>query len=93
MDVVEANGPANWLEKLTARADQKRRLEYERWRVRWTSRGNEFERHAATITHISPEIQIQFKEFEVIDHSAWENIRSGIGASKTWFFQLVFRKK
>jgi hypothetical protein len=51
-----------------------------------------FERCASTITHISPDTQIQFKEFNVIDQDAWENIRSGISVGKTWFFQLIFRR-
>ena len=48
---------------------------------------------AATITHISPDIQVQFKKFEILDRSAWENIRSGLSVSKAWFFQLNFRKQ
>jgi Fic family protein len=92
----KADAVSQWARELvgeaTERADQKRRLEYERWRRKTEELRYEFERSASTITHISPSIQIQFKKFEIIDQSAWENIRSGIGASKTWFFQLIFRK-
>ncbi|MGO8748225.1 MAG: Fic family protein [Thermoguttaceae bacterium] len=92
----KADAVSQWARELvgeaTERADQKRRLEYERWRRKMEELRYEFERSASTITHISSDIQIQFKRFEMIDQSAWENIRSGIGVSKTWFFQLIFRK-
>ncbi len=92
----KADAVSQWAHELvgeaTARADQKRRLEYERWRRKMQELQYEFERSASTITHISAETQIQFKNFEMIDQSAWENIRSGIRAGKTWFFQLIFRK-
>ncbi len=92
----KADAVSPWARELVGevaeRADQKRRLEYERWRRKMEELRYEFERSASTITHISSDIQIQFKQFEIIDQSAWENIRSGIGASKTWFFQLIFRK-
>jgi hypothetical protein len=49
-----------------------------------------FEQSAATITHLSPNIQIQFKAFDTIDQITWENIRSGADAAPPWFFQMVF---
>jgi fido (protein-threonine AMPylation protein) len=76
----------------TARATEKRRLEYERWRRKMEELRYEFERSASTITHMSPDIQIQFKMFDIVDQATWENLRSGPGASKTWFFQLIFRR-
>jgi Fic family protein len=92
----KADAQSQWARELvgetTARANQKRRLEYERWRRKMEELRYAFERCASTITHISPDTQIQFKQFEVLDQAAWENIRSGIGAGRTWFFQLIFRR-
>jgi hypothetical protein len=73
-----------------ARASDQRRLAYERWRRKMEELRYAFEQSAATITHISPEIQIQFQAFNTIDQTTWETIRSGTEASPPWFFQLVF---
>ena len=87
---------SQWAQELvgeaTVRASEKRRLEYLRWRREMEALRYEFERCAATITHMSPDTQIQFKTFEILDQATWENIRSGIGTGKTWFFQIIFRR-
>jgi Fic family protein len=88
---------SSWAQELvgeaTARATEKRRIAYFRWSRKMEELRYEFERCAATITHMSPDIQIQVKTFEIFDQSNWENLRSGVGASRTWFFQLLFRRE
>ena len=92
----KADSQSDWARQLvgetTERAIEKRRLQYERWRRKMEELRYAFERSASTITHISPDTQIQFKEFNIIEQDAWENIRSGISVGKTWFFQLMFRR-
>lgn len=91
-----ADETSDWAKRLVgesqARAEQKRRLAYERWRREMEKLRYEFERHAATITHLSSDMQIQFKSYDTLEQSAWEQMRAGSGATKTSFFRLDFRK-
>jgi Fic family protein len=75
------------------RAEQKRRLDYLRWSRKMEEIRFEFERCASKLTHLSPEIEIQVQRYNVIEQDIWENLRSGAGAGKTWFFILHFRRQ
>jgi len=75
------------------RADQKRRLSYLRWSRKMEEIRFEFQRCATKVTHLSPEIEIQVQPYDTIEQSTWENLRSGVGAAKTWFFILHFRRE
>lgn len=74
------------------RAAEKRRLAYLRWSRKMEEVRYEFQRCAAKVTHLSPQIEIQVKPYDLIEQSSWENLRSGVGAAKTWFFILHFRR-
>lgn len=76
----------------SARAAEKRKLAYMRWSRKMEELRYEFERCASTVTHASTEIEVQMYPYDIIDQGAWENIRTGLSASKTWFFRLNFRR-
>jgi len=75
----------------TARVAEKRKSDYLRWSRRMEQLRYAFERCASMITRASTEIDVQFVAYPIIDQSAWENLRAGIGATRTWHFRVVFR--
>jgi len=72
------------------RANERRKATYLRWSRTMESLRNDFQRCAAKVT--SSGIEVQFRAYPIVDEIAWDNIRSGIGASSTWFFTLSFQK-
>jgi hypothetical protein len=52
---------------------------------------DDFQRCAAKIT--ASGFEVQFRAYPIIDELAWDNIRTGIGAQRTWFFTLLFGDK
>lgn len=93
----EADAMGQWAQSVIgetgARAAEKRKLAYIRWSRKMEELRYQFERCAATVTHASTEIEVQLVPYEIIDQAAWENIRAGLSASKTWFFKLTFRRE
>lgn len=77
----------------SARAAERKKLAYLRWSRKMEELRYEFERCASTVTHASTDIEVQVYPYDVIDQSAWENIRSGAPTSMTWFFKLNFRRE
>jgi Fic family protein len=71
------------------RIAEQRKAKYLRWARVMESLRNDFQRCAARITESG--VEVQFREFPMIDEAAWGNIRNGIGASQTWFFSLSFK--
>jgi Fic family protein len=76
-----------------ARATEKRRSAYLRWSRKMEELRYAFERCASLITNASIEMEVQLFAYSIIDQAAWENLRAGIGATKTWLFKLVFRRQ
>lgn len=93
----EAEATSEWAQNLigetSARAAEKRRLAYLRWSRKMEELCYEFEVCASTVTHGSTDIEIQVYPYEIIDQGTWENIRTGLPASKTWFFKINFRRE
>ena len=83
----------DWASKLagetSTRIAEQRRAKYLRWARVMESLRNDFQRCAARMTESG--VEVQFREYPMIDEVSWENIRNGIGASQTWFFSLSFR--
>jgi Fic family protein len=89
----QATELVDWASKIAGetatRIAESRKAKYLRWARVMESLRNDFQRCAARITESG--VEVQFREFPLIDEVAWENIRIGIGASQTWFFNLSFR--
>lgn len=89
----QATELVDWASKIAGetatRIAEQRKAKYLRWARVMESLRNDFQRCAARITESG--VEVQFREFPMIDEVAWENIRNGIGASQTWFFSLSFR--
>lgn len=92
----KADAMSQWAQALvgesSARAVEKRRLAYIRWSRKMEELRYEFEQCTSTINHASTEIEVQFVPYDIIEQPAWENVREGQSASKTWFFKLNFRR-
>jgi hypothetical protein len=70
------------------------RLEYERWRFRALQVRDAFERCATLVSGAGDRsYEVQVLRFDLIDQSAWESLRTGGGAKRTWFFRVWFRHK
>jgi fido (protein-threonine AMPylation protein) len=78
--------------ELTARADEQRKLIYLRWQRKMEELRYEFQRCASAVTEAAMDIDIQLREYPMLEQPAWENIRSGARATRTWFFILSFRR-
>jgi len=85
-----------WATKIVGESEvrlaESRRLEYMRWSRKMEELRYAFERCASLISDKATDAEIQVWRYEIIDQSTWENLRSGIPASRTWYFKLVFRK-
>ncbi len=83
----------DWAAKIAketaTRSAEQRKAKYLRWSRVMESLRNDFQRCAARMTESG--LEVQFREYPLIDEVSWENIRNGIGASQTWFFSLSFR--
>ena len=93
----EADSIQDWARGLVdesdARTEEQRKMEYIRWRLRMEEFKDSIERCAAQITKASAgEIEVQLQPHEIIDQPTWECLRSGEGASKTWYFWLNCRR-
>lgn len=81
-----------WTHELVGESDQRieesRKLEYMRWARKMEQLRWEFDQCASGITEASSEIRMQVRPFDLADQTCWENIRSGRGAERTWFFLL-----
>jgi Fic family protein len=93
----EADFIQGWARKLVdesdARNEEQRKMEYIRWKLRMEELLDAFERCATQITKASAgEIEVQLKPYEIIDQPTWDSLRSGEGASKTWYFWLNCRR-
>lgn len=75
-----------------ARLAESRRLEYMRWSRKMEELRYAFERCASLISDKATDAEIQVWRYDIVDQSAWENLRSGMPTSRTWYFKLVFRK-
>lgn len=93
----EADRLGEWVVQLVEEADarevEKRKLAYLRWKRKMEQTRYEFQRCAASITQLAKNTEIQFRPFDMIDQPKWETLRSGPSASKTWFFELSFRRE
>jgi Fic family protein len=76
-----------------ARLDEQRKLEYLRWSRMMNQLQDAFRRCATQVTDASDgTVEVQLRPFDIVDQSTWESLRSGTGASKTWYFWLHFRR-
>jgi Fic family protein len=82
--VVEVAG------EVDARSEERSRLTYQRWSRKMEQLRREFELCAAKVSETSQTVRIQVLRYPPIEQTKWENIRSGIGAQKTWHFALEF---
>lgn len=94
----EADSLKSWAAQIVgesaARAADRRRLEYMRWKHQMELFRDAFERCAAQLTNASSgAIEIQVESYAIIDQSAWESLRAGTGAKRTWFFKLNCRRE
>jgi len=70
----------------------RRKLEYERWRLRAEQVRDAFERCATLVSDAGDRsYEVQVRRFDLIDQAAWESLRAGGGAKRTWFFRVWFR--
>jgi len=76
-----------------SRAEEKRKLDYMRWSRKMTHLRGEFEVCAARINKGSKDISVQVRKYDLVDQVRWENIASGLGGEKTWFFTVDFSRK
>ncbi len=74
------------------RIDQARQVAYARWSRRMEQLRSMFEVCAANINEASQEIGVQVRKYDLVDRQRWDNIRTGIGASRTWFFSVDIRR-
>jgi len=85
-----------WATELAGEADvrtaEAQKLEYMRWTRAMERLRFEFIVHANKISERANEISIQVREYPVVDQQAWENLRSGLRAEKTWFFTVTFHR-
>jgi Fic family protein len=93
----EADSIRDWateiVEESDARTHEQRTIEYTRWRFRMEELRDAFERCAAQLTNASAgDIEIELRPFTIVDQATWDSLRSGEGASKTWFFWLNCRR-
>ncbi|MHC4698712.1 MAG: Fic family protein [Planctomycetota bacterium] len=72
------------------RLQQKKKLGYDRWSRKMEQLRWEFELCASKVTEASRDTDIHLKKYDLIDLERWDNIRSGAGAERTWFFWLDF---
>ncbi|MCH9033524.1 MAG: Fic family protein [Planctomycetes bacterium] len=97
IELRESERDDQWLTELVGEADartkQKREISYMRWTRKMEQLRREFEHCAARVSSASDEIGVQVRPYEVIGQSSWENIRSGVGAGKTWLFQMEFSRE
>ncbi|MBL8880843.1 MAG: Fic family protein, partial [Phycisphaerales bacterium] len=91
-----ADEVVNWATEIAGEADtrleERRKLEYMRWRRRIEELYFEFERCAAAITRASSEIEVQIVSAGIIDQIAWEELRAGSNVSDAKFFRVVVRR-
>jgi Fic family protein len=84
---------ASLVDESDTRSEEQRKLEYTRWKLRMEEVRDAFERCAAQLTNASDgRIDVQVKSFPIIDQATWDSLRSGEGASRTWFFWLNCRR-
>jgi fido (protein-threonine AMPylation protein) len=77
---------------VSAESAEKRRLEYERWRLKAEQVRDAFERCATLIAkNGSDALEVQVRRYDLIDQAAWQTLRTGGRATKTWFFRVWFR--
>src|SRR5205823_5652969 len=93
----EADELKTWATELvgevSARESESRRLEYERWRLMAEQVRDAFERCAALVANAADRsLEVQVRRYDLIDQSAWESLRAGGGAKRTWFFRVWFRR-
>lgn len=83
-----------WAQELAgdvdARVEERRRLSYMRWQRRMEQVRWEFEQVAAQLSEYSKEIKVQLVPKDLLDQTAWENLRSGQSVGATNFFRLDF---
>ncbi|MEK6799349.1 MAG: Fic family protein [Planctomycetota bacterium] len=72
------------------RQSEKAQLQYQRWERLMQRLRREFELVAGRFSEKSRSVRIQFQRFELIDRAKWQNILSGIGGSRTSYFNLDF---
>jgi len=76
--------------EMDARSAERSRLTYQRWSRKMEQLRREFELCAAKVSETSQTVRIQVRPYPLIEQTKWENIRSGIGAPRTWYFALEF---
>ena len=93
----EHDDQKDWARELVGEAHavvaEQRRLEYLRWTRGMHTLLDAFQRCATQITTASDgTIEVQVRPFIMIDQPTWESLRSGVGAAKTSYFWVNFRK-
>jgi len=78
----------------TARAAERRTLEYQRWRHAIEKIRDSFERCASLVNRGGDRLlEVQIQNYDIIDQQTWETLLSGGSAKRTWFFRALFRKQ
>lgn len=75
------------------RSDQSRLRTYLRWSRKMEELRHAFELCAAKLNESSRDISVQVRRYPLIDQRRWENIRSGIGAEKTWLLRIDLQRE
>ncbi|MBN1514496.1 MAG: Fic family protein [Phycisphaerae bacterium] len=78
------------VDEADTRAVEREQLAYERWSRKMQQLRWEFDTCASRISDASRSLAIQVRHYDLIDRAAWNNIRLGRGAGKTWFFVAEF---
>lgn len=82
----------DWVREVAGEVDERAaehaKLAYQRWRRAMERLRREFELCAGKLSETSDTLQMQVQTYPIIEQLQWENIRSGLGASKTWHFRL-----
>lgn len=93
----EHDDQKGWAQEVVGEAHavvaEQRRLEFLRWSRGMQTLLDAFQRCATQITSASDgTIEVQVRPFPIIDQPTWESLRAGVGAARTWYFWLNFRK-
>lgn len=94
--IAESEELDDWAKEIAGEVDdrmaERRELSYQRWTRRMEQLRAEFELCAGKINASTDNVAIQVRRFDALDRARWENIRAGIGAQRTWFFTIDFRR-
>jgi len=93
--IREADDVGTWADALIGESDQladeRRRLEYSRWRSRIVELRDAFLRCLTMLNRKSTELDFDLHNIEIVDMATWESLKSESHVPQTWCFKIVAR--